>query len=152
MPAAQTDLRRELGAVNDRLRSFLGGVPGALQAADEAMGRAAGALRRNDLGAGGGAQGEALQALREAQQAAGQAMGQRLGGGLALFPGGGRGGDIFGRSPGGRRGLGVGEVEIPDERELRRASEILEELRRRAGERSRPEAELDYIERLLRRF
>ncbi|MDZ3837472.1 MAG: DUF4175 family protein [Rhodospirillales bacterium] len=149
---AQTELRGELGAVNDRLRSFLGGVPGALQAADEAMGRAAGALRRNDLGAGGGAQGEALQALREAQQAAGQAMGQRLGGGLALFPGGGRGGDIFGRSPGGRRGLGVGEVEIPDERELRRASEILEELRRRAGERSRPEAELDYIERLLRRF
>lgn len=149
---AQTDLRRELGAVNDRLRSFLGGVPGALQAADEAMGRAAGALRRNDLGTGGGAQGEALQALLEAQQAAGQAMGQRLGGGLALFPGGGRGGDIFGRSPGGRRGLGVGEVEIPDERELRRASEILEELRRRAGERSRPEAELDYIERLLRRF
>lgn len=149
---AQTDLRRELGAVNDRLRSFLGGLPAALQAADQAMGRAAGALRRNDLGAGGGAQGEALQALREAQQAAGQAMGQRLGGGLALFPGGGRGGDIFGRSPGGRRGLGVGEVEIPDERELRRASEILEELRRRAGERSRPEAELDYIERLLRRF
>jgi uncharacterized protein (TIGR02302 family) len=150
--AAQTDLRRELGAVNDRLRSFLGGVPGALQAADEAMGRAVGALRDNDLRAGGGAQGEALQALREAQQTAGQAMGQRLGGGLALFPGGGRGGDIFGRSPGGRRGLGVGEVEIPDERELRRASEILEELRRRAGERSRPEAELDYIERLLRRF
>jgi uncharacterized protein (TIGR02302 family) len=150
--AAQTDLRRELEALNDRLRSFLGGLPGALQAADQAMGQAAGALRRGDLAAGSGAQGEALQALRQAQQTAGQAMGQRLGGGLALFPGGGRGGDIFGRSPGGRRGLGIGEVEIPDERELRRASEILEELRRRAGDRGRPEAELDYIERLLRRF
>lgn len=150
--AAQTDLRRELGALNDRLRSFLGGLPGALQAADQAMGQAAGALGRGDLPAGGGAQGEALQALRQAQQTAGEAMGQRLGGGLALFPGGGRGGDIFGRSPGGGRGLGIGEVEIPDERQLRRASEILEELRRRAGDRARPEAELDYIERLLRRF
>jgi hypothetical protein len=116
------------------------------------MGQAAGALGRGDLPAGSGAQGEALQALRQAQQTAGQAMGQRLGGGLALFPGGGRGGDIFGRSPGGGRGLGIGEVEIPDERQLRRASEILEELRRRAGDRARPEAELDYIERLLRRF
>jgi uncharacterized protein (TIGR02302 family) len=150
--AAQADLRRELAALNNRLRSFLGGLPGALQAADEAMGQAAGSLRRGDLEAGGGAQAEALQALRQAQQTAGQAMGQRLGRGLALFPGGGRGGDIFGRSPGGRRGLGIGEVEIPDERVLRRAGEILEELRRRAGDRSRPEAELDYIERLLRRF
>jgi len=71
---------------------------------------------------------------------------------MALFPGSGGGGDIFGRSPGGARGLGVGEVELPEQGELRRAGEILEELRRRAGERSRPEAELDYIERLLRRF
>lgn len=150
--AEQMDLKRQLGGLAERLQSFLGDVPGALKAADEAMGRAGQALRQGNLEAGGAAQGEALQALREAQQAAGQAMGRRLGGGLALFPGGGRGGDIFGRSPGGRRGVGIGEVEIPDQRELRRASQILEELRRRAGERSRPEAELDYIERLLRRF
>jgi len=31
-------------------------------------------------------------------------------------------------------------------------SEILDELRRRAGERFRPSIELDYIERLLKRF
>lgn len=150
--AQQMELKRQLRALAERLQSFLGEVPGALKAADEAMGRAGQALRQGDLETGGAAQGEALQALREAQQAAGQAMAGRLGGGLALFPAGGRGGDIFGRSPGGRRGLGIGEVEIPDQRELRRASQILEELRRRAGERSRPEAELDYIERLLRRF
>ena len=149
---AQADLRQELGGVAERLQSFLGAVPGALGAADKAMGEAAQALGRGDLEAGSTAQGEALQALREAQQGAGQAMGRRLGGGMALFPGSGRGGDIFGRSPGGARGLGIGEVEIPDQGKLRRASEILEELRRRAGERSRPEAELDYIERLLRRF
>ena len=35
---------------------------------------------------------------------------------------------------------------------LQKAREILDELRRRAGERFRPEIELDYIERLLKRF
>jgi hypothetical protein len=32
---------------------------------------------------------------------------------------------------------------------MRRAREILDELRRRAGERNRPQIELDYIDRLL---
>jgi hypothetical protein len=36
--------------------------------------------------------------------------------------------------------------------ELRRAREILDELRRRAGERARPKIERNYIERLLRQF
>jgi hypothetical protein len=44
------------------------------------------------------------------------------------------------------------DVEIPDESETQRAREILEELRRRAGELGRPPIEMDYIERLLRRF
>ena len=35
---------------------------------------------------------------------------------------------------------------------LERAKEILDELRRRAGETARPEQERDYIDRLLRRF
>jgi hypothetical protein len=33
-----------------------------------------------------------------------------------------------------------------------RSREIQEELQRRAGERHRPQIELDYIDRLLRRF
>lgn len=43
-------------------------------------------------------------------------------------------------------------VKVPDEIDVQRAREILEELRRRLGEPSRPALELDYIERLLRRF
>ena len=43
-------------------------------------------------------------------------------------------------------------VKVPDEIDMQRAREILEELRRRAGEQTRPLLELDYIERLLRRF
>ncbi len=36
--------------------------------------------------------------------------------------------------------------------QLRRSKEILEEIRRRSGERSRPQLELDYLDRLLDRF
>jgi hypothetical protein len=62
-----------------------------------------------------------------------------------------------GRDPMGRR-LGEGSreavegVAIPDQMEVQRAREILDELRRRRGERARPPQELQYIDRLLRRF
>jgi hypothetical protein len=43
-------------------------------------------------------------------------------------------------------------VQIPEEADLQRARQILDELRRRAGEFGRPEIERDYIDRLLRQF
>ena len=43
-------------------------------------------------------------------------------------------------------------VRIPDESDVQRAREILQELYRRAGQRTRSATELDYIGRLLRRF
>jgi len=39
-----------------------------------------------------------------------------------------------------------------DEIDMQRAREILEELRRRLAQPARPPMELDYFERLLRRF
>ncbi len=152
--AAQEDLRRRLGEMGLRLDAFTGAIPPALGAADAAMSGAAQALRAQRLDDATDQQGKALQALRDALEGAGQAMAQRLGAGMALFAAGGRGGgDPFGRAPGEQgRGLGTGKVEIPERGELRRAGEILEELRRRAGERQRPEAELHYIDRLLQRF
>jgi len=45
-----------------------------------------------------------------------------------------------------------GTVKIPDQSDLARAREILEELRRRAGEAQRAPEELDYIDRLLKQF
>ena len=64
------------------------------------------------------------------------------------------GGDV---DPLGRpmRGAGAdagGDVEVPDKASLQKAREILDELRRRAGQRTRPRPERDYIDRLLRRF
>jgi hypothetical protein len=43
-------------------------------------------------------------------------------------------------------------VKVPQESDLQRAREILQELRKRAAERNRPKEELDYIDRLLKRF
>ena len=45
-----------------------------------------------------------------------------------------------------------GDVKIPDNNTMQKARDILDELRRRAGERDRPQIELDYIDRLLERF
>jgi uncharacterized protein (TIGR02302 family) len=45
-----------------------------------------------------------------------------------------------------------GDVRVPDQMEEARTRAIQEELRRRGAERSRPQPELDYIERLLKQF
>ena len=64
-----------------------------------------------------------------------------------------------GRDPLGRRfGEGTSgadesnDVTIPEERERQHTQAIEEELRRRGAERSRPQFELDYIDRLLKQF
>jgi hypothetical protein len=43
-------------------------------------------------------------------------------------------------------------TKVPTEIDIQRAREIMQELQRRLGERTRPTLELDYLERLLRRF
>ena len=44
------------------------------------------------------------------------------------------------------------DTRVPDQAEMLRSRRLQDELRRRGAERERPPAELDYIERLLRRF
>jgi hypothetical protein len=64
-----------------------------------------------------------------------------------------------GRDPLGRR-FGQGssgtdesaDVTVPEERERQRTQAIQEELRKRGAERTRPQMELDYIDRLLKQF
>lgn len=43
-------------------------------------------------------------------------------------------------------------VKVPQEIDMQRAREILDELRRRIGEPARPLPEIDYLERLLKRY
>ena len=45
-----------------------------------------------------------------------------------------------------------GDVRVPDQMEEARTRALQEELRRRGAERSRPQPELDYIDRLLKTY
>ncbi len=154
--AEQQQLRRELGELMLRMSNFLGAIPAPLGEADQAMRGAAEALGQDRRAAALTDQTQAADALARSLDATGQAMAQRLGQMIGLSGEGGDGeggsGDIFGRSPDGQRGFATGPLTIPERAELQRAHEILEELRRRAAERFRPGPELDYIDRLLRRF
>ena len=60
--------------------------------------------------------------------------------------------DPLGRKEGANGNPFDGDVKVPTQSELQRARGILLELRRRAGERGRPQQELDYIDRLLKQF
>ena len=151
----QQALRQELGDLMLRLDGFLGVIPAPLGEADQAMRGAVEGLQRGRFGDAVANQSQAADALGRALDATRQTMAQRLRGmiGLSGQEGeGGGSGDVFGRSLDGQRGFATGPLKIPDRSELQRAQEILEELRRRAAERSRPRPELDYIDRLLRRF
>lgn len=153
--AMQEALRRGLGDVMRRFGEMTGDIPLPLGRAERAMKEAVEALRQGLPGEAVGPQGQALEALQQAGQAMAESLMQQFG----EQPGTGQGQQQLGRNrdPLGRNEVGngvidTGDVEIPREAELRRSREILDELRRRAGERQRPEVERDYIQRLLRQF
>jgi hypothetical protein len=59
--------------------------------------------------------------------------------------------DILGRLNNGDSGFG-NTVKIPEELDRQKAREILDEIRRRAGNRALTKEEIDYLNRLLERF
>lgn len=126
--------------------------------ADNAMGDAGGQLGEGDAEGAVGSQGKALDALRKGAQSLAEAM-----------QGDGEGQDGPGNNPGRQQGAArqndpLGRplrgrdlsddlsVKIPGEIDVQRVRRILEELRRRLGDTSRPQLELDYIERLLKDY
>jgi uncharacterized protein (TIGR02302 family) len=155
---AQNALRRMLGEMMRQMDSMLGRIPEGLGNAERAMRRAEGALEGGDSAGAIGPQTDALQALQDAIQGIGNEMARRFGadpGQIGRMPQGERGinRDPFGREPRGAMGASAGgDVQVPDRGERLRAREILDELRRRAGERDRPTLERDYIDRLLKMF
>jgi uncharacterized protein (TIGR02302 family) len=174
------DLRQDQQALKDRLNKLLeqlrqrglGKNPGEqgekgqgddemgqLGGAGEAMGEAEGELGEGDADSAVDSQGRALEAMRKGAQGLAQQMQQ----GMGMGPGPGQPGrngraraqqntDPLGRP---LRGRDYGDdvtVKVPGEIDAQRARRILEELRKRFGESSRPQLELDYIERLLKDF
>jgi len=140
-----------------------GDVPQSLGRADRAMRDSSEALGRGAPGDAVGPETEALDAL---QQATKDMMDQMTGafggpGGFSDLPDGAMPNaerDPLGRPTGdsaegtytdGRLRMGRTDV---DSFGIERAKEILDELRRRAGQSQRPRYELDYLDRLLKRF
>jgi uncharacterized protein (TIGR02302 family) len=160
---AQEALRRQLG---DMMREFgddMGDIPDPLGRAERAMREAAQALKRGFPGQAIGPQTDALDQLQQGARDFARQLQQRLGktpeeggdenvGSTERAPRENTERDPFGRPLSSNGSYDQGDVKIPDQNTLQKAREILDELRRRAGERSRPTIELDYIDRLLRRF
>ncbi|MBR0783992.1 DUF4175 family protein [Bradyrhizobium iriomotense] len=133
---------------------------GSLDAADGAMGDAGSKLGEGNADGAVDSQGKALDALRKGAQKMAEAMQQGDGDGQGDGPGnragrqqsGGNQTDPLGRPLHGREFGDDYTVKIPGEIDAQRVRRILEELRRRLGDPSRPQIELDYIERLLKDF
>lgn len=161
----QRDLRNRLGQLGQGQLPGEGTEQGEegrrqLDRAGRAMRDAEDALRNNDLPGALDRQAEAMDALREGmrdfgealaqeqqQQNPGQQQGQDFG---QADPNGQR--DPLGREPGDSARIGSDRNMLQGEDVYRRAQELVDEIRRRTGDQSRPDAELDYLKRLLDMF
>jgi uncharacterized protein (TIGR02302 family) len=175
------DLQQDQQALRDRLNKLLeqlrkrglgspqqgengeqqqgqGNEMGQLGDAGQAMGEAEGELGQGDADGAVDSQGRALEAMRKGAQGLSQQAQQQ-----GMGPGQGRPGrmgraraqqetDPLGRPLRGRGYDNDPSVRVPGEIDAQRARRILEELRKRYGESSRPQLELDYIERLLKGY
>ncbi len=160
-------LGQEQNALRERLNQLLSDLDGmglqsdpSLGDAGEEMGSAEGHLGAGDANRAFNAQGRALEALRKGAQGMAEQMaqgqgqaGQQPGQAGTPRPGqraGNEDVDPLGRPTRARRYDPGSNVRVPGEIEAQRARRVLEELRRRLSDPSRPQIELDYLERLLR--
>ncbi len=131
----------------------------ALKDAERAMDGAEQALRDGDLSGAIDKQAEAIENLREGLRNMGDAMARNQ----QEQPGGQQGEkfgdagremprDPLGRDAGQSGRIGTDQNMLQGEDIYRRARDILDEIRRRAGEQARPKTERDYLRRLLDQF
>lgn len=140
----QEGLRHELGDTMQGLAER-GYDVNELGKGERAMNSAREGLEQGDQQGAAGQQGQALSHLQQGMRSIQQQAQQRAREGQ-----GGR--DPFGRRPNGDGGQDTSRIEIPDRDAAQRARQVLEELRRRSGDYSRPADERDYLDRLLKWF
>lgn len=146
----QGAIRDRLDGLLEQLRTLGAKPPDQLEGAGQAMREAEKALDGEDLGRASQQQTLALDRLRQGTQSVAEQMLQTLS--QRIGQGGQRNKDPFGR-PERTQGPDLGtSVKVPDQIDIQRAREILEELRRRLSEPTRPMLELDYLERLIQQF
>ncbi|CUH54271.1 TIGR02302 family protein [Shimia marina] len=151
--ALRQELSRQLGTLPGQGSPEGDAARQALRGAQEAMEGAEEALREDDLATAIDRQAEAMDALREGMRSLGEAMAQQQQQGQqGTAEAQGQGQDPLGRSQGNRGAAGTDEGALQGEDVYRQARRLLDEIRRRAGEAERSEAERSYLERLLERF
>ena len=157
MAQDQEALRRALGELMAAIGEAGAQIPRSLGEAELAMRAARDALQQGEPGGALDPETQALDQLRQGGQAMMQEMQRMYGQGQGQMPGQQYGQapnkrDPLGRSMYNQGGVDLWGERVPTELDLGSARAILEELQRR-GERP-PAAgdELDYLQRLLRRF
>ncbi|BAQ15475.1 TIGR02302 family protein [Methyloceanibacter caenitepidi] len=147
----QEALRKKLDQLIERMRQAGGEPPEQFEGASDAMEQAEQDIAEENYDRAAQNQTLALDRMREGTESMAQQM---------MAQGemeGGQGPGSNGRDPLGRPDrsnrpdLGL-SVAVPDEIDIQKAREVLDELRRRIGDPSRPTLELDYLERLIRSF
>jgi uncharacterized protein (TIGR02302 family) len=145
----QSELREGLEKLQRDMDEMGMGDQERMSSAQQAMKDAEDALSKGNLEGATEQQSQALDQMRQSMQQMAEKMAQnsqrRLGRGNSPR-------DPLDR-PQRSEGPDLGNsVKVPDAIDAQRAREILDELRKRSGEALRPPAELDYIDRLLKRF
>ena len=147
----QQELRDRLQGVIDRFRIEGSDAPDEFKGAEEAMRDAKDAIGEDNLERATQQQSLALDRLRQGAQSMAEQMMENGEAQAGQGPGN-NGRDPLGRPDRSNRpDLGL-SVQVPDEIDVQRAREVLDELRRRIGDPSRPAVELDYLERLIKPF
>jgi uncharacterized protein (TIGR02302 family) len=130
-----------------------------LDDANRAMKEAEQALRDGDLSGALDKQAEAMEAMRDGMRDFGEALaeenrnqGQAQDGEMIGRDDPNSNRDPLGREPGDAARIGSDRNLLQGEDIYRRAQELLDEIRKRSGEQSRPEGERDYLKRLLDLF
>jgi hypothetical protein len=138
------------GKLDDVMKGLGGQNPGSepLNRAGREMGNAQNQLGGNDADSAVESEKNVLQAMREGSDALTRKLQEANNG----KQGDGANEDPLGREQGSRGPSFGKDVKVPSQSEMERARNILQELRRRAAERGRPQEELDYIDRLLKQF
>jgi Domain of unknown function (DUF4175) len=150
----QQGIREKLDQIIQGLAQNGVQIPEGLSEAGKAMGQSKDNLSGGQFDGAADAEQRALDQLRDSAQQMARNMlaqnGQQQGEGQQQE--GQQRFDPLGRPLDQNGSMAGGTVKLPEQSDLARAREILDELRRRAGEASRAQQELEYIERLLKQF
>jgi uncharacterized protein (TIGR02302 family) len=151
MRERQDALRQELQDLLSQMPegSAKDAVTRRLKEAERAMGDAADSLGEKDFGQASEQETAALDGLRQGTRAlAEEMMRQAQAGRSGEQPDR----DPFGRTQSDSINDPGNATKVPDDIAVQRAREILDEVRKRLGQPTRPQNEIDYLERLMKQF